>query len=1221
MTGKRKAIKRFLRGVFSDEPSGQRPSSPSQSATPPQVPNTNLNPIAPQYASTATVSAVRSTPNLPAPSTTTPITAPPANNHGQAPQPSNITASNTTQEAPMVPVTTEETEHKGWTGLKLFARILSRTPESFGPLKHAADVLIDFIGTFETAAENDTEWQKHKSQLDTLLGEISKYIDSSTPPTITSSIENLQQGIKNETKFIEQVRKRSDVLRYLTAEQGAENVLRCYRRIEDLFRRLMLNANMETWKTVEDLATHTYLEKLPNSEAAYYRSADSSRLNRNECTENTRVDVLRELHDWAGGATPEKIYWLNGMAGTGKTTVAYSLCKRLEEDKTLAASFFCSRQLPECRNVNKIVPTLAYQLAYYSDPFRHIVSPLLKADPKMYNKPIVDQFRELIVEPINKVKASLPTDLVIVVDALDECEVDTGTASILDVLLAHAPGLPMRFFVSSRPDENIISRLQKTQGDRMKAEMRLHELASPVVQTDIRTYLMAELKSCTSVSEAQINTLVERSGVLFIYASTVARYVTGPTSNAKRAKRLSEVLAVSTTNTNESTRGIDELYISILSAVYNSKDLNQSDRDEMLLVLHTVVCASEPLSANTMADLLKLDDEQNVQDALSPLLSVLRISKDDVITTLHESFRDFLFDSSRSGTFHCNAAEHNARLAELCFEKISKEAVFNIASLESSYVFDEDVPGLDKRIHDAISEALLYACCYWDAHMTQANVYQGLAETLFDFLSEHLLAWIEIMNLKRLFGYGIRMIYDMKEWSQNVDAVGNESREILEDGWMFMSTHSSTPVVLSTPHIYVSALLFWPDMNPVSQYYSTARSNIIGETSSAMDLRSIRPIHVVKNNDVVRCVAYSPDGKHIAAATDEGTVYLWDAHTGQKVGQPLEGHTSSVYSVAYSHDNAYIVSGSYDKTVRIWDARTGQQVGQPLQGHTSWVNSVAYSHDSAYIVSGSVDNTVRIWDARTGQQVGQPLEGHTSLVNSVAYSHDSAYIVSGSGDSTVRIWDARTGQQVGQPLEGHTSTVNSVAYSHDCAYIVSGSYDNTVRIWDARIGQQVGQPLEGHTSLVNSVAYSHDSAYIVSGSDDNTVRIWDARTGQQVGQPLEGHTYSVNSVAYSHDSAYIVSGSWDNTVRIWDARTGQQVGQSLQGHTYSVNSVAYSHDSAYIVSGSGDKTVRIWDARTGDQVGQPPGGNTMLVKSVGHLQQSPDSEVRNVHHGTIDLQK
>ncbi|QRV92660.1 WD repeat-containing protein [Ceratobasidium sp. AG-Ba] len=1205
MTGKRKAFKRFLREIFSDEQSGQGASAPAQLPSTPQVPSPNVNPMIPQNASTATVPAVRSDPDPPAIATIS-STSPPVKTPIEAPQSATV-GSTTAQQVSTISVLPSGAEYNGWTGLKLFADVLSKTPDVFGPLKHAANVLVSFIGSFETAAENRTEWQQLKSQLNALFDDLSEHIGTSTPPTMTNSINNLQHGIKKETDFIEQIQKRSDIHHYLSAEQDVENVLKCYRRIEDLFRRLTLNANLNTWKTVEDLATHTYLQSLPNSEAAYFDSAEATNLNRAGCTENTRVDVLRELREWADGASPEKIYWLNGMAGTGKTTIAYSLCKRLKEKKSLAASFFCSRQLPECRNVNRIVPTLAYQLAYYSDPFRHVISPLLKADPKIYNKSIPDQFKELIVEPINKVKDSMPVDLIIVIDALDECDAETGVTNMINVLLANAPDLPLRFFVSSRPDESIITRMRQTQADGMKMEMRLHELASSIVQADIRTYLKTNLEPCMNVSRFEIDLLVERSGVLFIYASTIVRYVT-VTSPAKRAKRLEEVLAVSATNANASTRGIDALYTSILSAVYLSEDLNPSDRDEMMLVLRTIICACEPLSADTMADLLKLDGGQTVRDIISPLLSILRISESGVITTLHESFRDFFFSESRSGNFYCHAASHHARLAELCFEKTNTHLKFNIAGLESSYVLDKDVLDLDRKIQRAISPALFYACCYWDAHISQANGYENLARPLSGFLSEQLIMWMEVMNLKRVFGHGIRMLYGMKEWSQDVEAISKESKALLEDGWRFMSAHSSSAVLLSTPHIYTSALLFWPDTSPRNEYEKRKTSSRHTSTALAngtIDIWDARTGQQVGqplkgHTNWVNSVAYSHDSAYIVSGSSDNTVRIWDARTGKQVGQPLEGHTNWVNSVAYSHDSAYIVSGSSDNTVRIWDALTGKQVGQPLEGHTDSVNSVAYSHDSAYIVSGSDDNTVRIWDARTGKQVGQPLEGHTDSVNSVAYSHDSAYIVSGSDDNTVRIWDARTGKQVGQPLEGHTNSVYSVAYSYDSAYIVSGSYDKTVRIWDARTGKQVGQPLEGHTNSVRSVAYSHDSAYIVSGSYDKTVRIWDAHTGMQVGQPLEGHTYSVNSVAYSHDSAYIVSGSDDNTVRIWDARTGKQVGQPLEGHTDSVNSVAYSHDSAYIVSGSDDNTVRIWDARTGKQVGQPLEGHTNSVYSVAY---------------------
>ena len=111
------------------------------------------------------------------------------------------------------------------------------------------------------------------------------------------------------------------------------------------------------------------------------------------------------------------------------------------------------------------------------------------------------------------------------------------------------------------------------------------------------------------------------------------------------------------------------------------------------------------------------------------------------------------------------------------------------------------------------------------------------------------------------------------------------------------------------------------------------------------------------------------------------------------MGNPLQGHTSPVFSVAFSPDGRHIVSGSNDRTIRVWDAQTGGQVGNPLQGHTSSVRSVAFSPDGRHIVSGSDDKTIRVWDAQPGGQVGNPLQGHTSsLVQSVAPSPQGSHI-------------------------------------------------------------------------------------------------------------------------------------------------------------------------------------------------------------------------------------
>ncbi|KIK62111.1 hypothetical protein GYMLUDRAFT_242813, partial [Collybiopsis luxurians FD-317 M1] len=131
---------------------------------------------------------------------------------------------------------------------------------------------------------------------------------------------------------------------------------------------------------------------------------------------------------------------------------------------------------------------------------------------------------------------------------------------------------------------------------------------------------------------------------------------------------------------------------------------------------------------------------------------------------------------------------------------------------------------------------------------------------------------------------------------------------------------------------------------------------------------------------------------------------IWDAETGDPHGQPLQGHTSSVYSVAFSPDGKRIASGSEDHSVRIWNAETGEPQGQPLQGHTSSVLSIAFSPDGKRLVSGAYDSSVWIWDMEIGQ-LQRKLQGHTSLVHAVAFSSDGKRVVSGSHDTSIRIWN------------------------------------------------------------------------------------------------------------------------------------------------------------------------------------------------------------------------
>ncbi|KAF8607918.1 hypothetical protein BDV93DRAFT_542055 [Ceratobasidium sp. AG-I] len=1061
-----------------------------------------------------------------------------------------------------------------WFGLKTLIGLLNEGTNKFGPLKSAFGEILGCIEIYERAAKGREDYKTLRDELDSLFEELSGYLGGSAPPAMTSSLKNLAKGIEREIGFVQGKGKRSALGRVAEAMEDADEIFKCYRRIERLLARVTFNANINTWKAVDEQATQLRLRSLSPSLAAQYASAESTDLRRNGCTLNTRVDLLNRLKAWAEDGSSKRIYWLNGMAGTGKTTIAYSLCDQLESNLTLAASFFCSRQLPACRNVTLIIPTVAYQLARFSLPFRHALSKVLEQAPDIRTLKVSKQFQKLIVEPLLEIESTMPSDLVVVIDALDECDSKDGVDQILEALLSHPPGLPIKFFMTSRPEAEIQDQMHSGQSRGIPEKLDLHNLDRSVVREDIKTYLKVKLDSPRlSLTDTNLERLVDQSGVLFIHAATVVRYI-GVSNFSRSTKRLAQVLAASTSLHMDTTPEVDTLYGDILRAALDDKTLNNCERQEMRDVLHTVICAQEPLTVSVIATLLKLDID-SVQAALRPLNSVLHLSyANGVVTSFHESFPDYMLDKHRSGPFYCDSHGHNALLAHRCFGLIEmRNPPFNICDLESSYVFDKDVPDLDRRVETIISDEVFYAYRYWGPHLVLANPLSNLLDALHDFLSVRLLLWMEVMNLKQCISTGVGVLHRVQSWLQRANS-SDDVQELALDAWGFALEFSTSPMSRSTPHIYMSALPFWPDHRPISTYYLPKMQGLSRLARTVTGKRKTAPLAVCTTHSSVASVAYSFNSTRIVSGASDGTIQIWDADTGQPVGEPLEGHSGSVFAVTYSHDGTRIASGSADNTVRIWDAHTGEMVGEPLEGHTDWIRSVAYSPDSTHIVSGSDDNTLRIWDVHTGHIVGEPLEGHSGWVYSVAYSPNGIYIVSGSDDNTLRIWDAHTGQTVGEPLEGHTGPVYSATYSHDSACIVSSSQDATIRTWDARTRQMMGEPLRGHISSVWSAAYSPGSANIVSASADKTVRIWDAHTGEMVGEPLEGHTGSVLSVAYSHDGARIISSSQDTTIRTWDSYTSNMVDGMPDTHCAPMQAVRQSAPSQDIVAADHAPSVR-----------------------------------------------
>lgn len=369
----------------------------------------------------------------------------------------------------------------------------------------------------------------------------------------------------------------------------------------------------------------------------------------------------------------------------------------------------------------------------------------------------------------------------------------------------------------------------------------------------------------------------------------------------------------------------------------------------------------------------------------------------------------------------------------------------------------------------------------------------------------------------------------------------------------------------------------------------------------------------------VNLVCYSPDGRSLATTSDDRTVRLWDATTGQ-LRHTLRSK-ELVAVLAFSEDAAHLAVGSMRGDTTIWHCATGQQTFavsasvaaerylpvspsavvnlkdtfmsrlhllEPSTGktlatstHDKEIIHYAQAPDGRLIATASADKTVRVWDTQTGANRAT-LRGHNVFVCAVRFSPDSQYLVSGGGypDNYLCLWKVATNERLAV-LHGHTNAIPWVVYASDGTRFASGSFDQTVRLWDGPTGKPLAT-LRGHTNWVNDIAFSPNNRYLVSAAYDRTLRLWDGTTGEFLAV-LRGHTAPVARIAFRPDGSQLASAGWDGTIRLWDIEHLARRGV-LRGHTDFVYAVGLSPDGRHVASASWDGTLRVWELTTGREV-------------------------------------
>ena len=336
------------------------------------------------------------------------------------------------------------------------------------------------------------------------------------------------------------------------------------------------------------------------------------------------------------------------------------------------------------------------------------------------------------------------------------------------------------------------------------------------------------------------------------------------------------------------------------------------------------------------------------------------------------------------------------------------------------------------------------------------------------------------------------------------------------------------------------------------------------------------------HDGAVRAVAFSPDGTRVCTASDDGSARVFEAATGTELAR-LD-HNGAVRAVAFSPDGIRVCTASYDGSARVFEAATGTELAR--LDHGGAVFAVAFSPDGTAVATASYDGSARVFEAATGTELARL--DHGGAVFAVAFSPDGTAVATASDDGSARVFEAATGTELAR-LGHDESPVSAVAFSPDGTRVATASYDGSARVFEAATGAELARL--GHDGAVFAVAFSPDGTAVATASDDGSARVFEAATGTELAR-LD-HGGEVFAVAFSPDGTAVATASDDGSARVFEAATGTELARL--DHGGAVFAVAFSPDGTAVATASDDGSARVFEAATGTELARLGHGGAVFA--------------------------
>ena len=579
--------------------------------------------------------------------------------------------------------------------------------------------------------------------------------------------DSLEEFTKAFTELKVRFRERVDLESWKIACTMKDGVIRLATRVDRLTEIgehqgvYHISLQISTLYDVMNVAEDQRLESLPGAKLdAVQWDLDLT------CLRGTRKQLLDELMDWVHNPASERILWLSGAAGTGKSSVANSIAEQVHSLGRLGAFFRFNRDVAGPETPGQLFGNLCYQLALFDDQLRTaVLSAIHRGSGGAMSLRM--QAKTLFVETTKD--AQIVGPVVVVVDALDESGTDSSTTEpsrekLVRAIIEELPALPpsIKVLITSR-DEGIISRLMP--GCLSCLTKRIDDAAH--TEEDILQYIRHRMvqvrKSFRNLptdwpGAAKESELAAYADGLFIWASVACKHLEGNGDDPN--VQLAEILGSSDERVTAEAK-LDRLYMHVLCC--SLPEAGGIRTNNWQYVLGAIVTLKTPLTYHAMDSLLyltadlskrtlvngcqiKLTTSYHIISSLRPILRIDRELK-DVVRLLHKSVFDFL--TGRAEQFiRVDLGVQNGILAMQCLDHMNRDLRYDICGIGDPSRLNTEIDGLHDLVRECIPESLQYACRYFAYHLIDASIpATALVEGLQTFITENLMHWIEAMSL------------------------------------------------------------------------------------------------------------------------------------------------------------------------------------------------------------------------------------------------------------------------------------------------------------------------------------------------------------------------------------------------------------------------------------------------------------------------------------------